>query len=275
MTAFLTFKNNGNDGIWLPKLGFGDVGSRLYDHPEHRSEPALHAACPQSHVRKPRAPRRSSGRQSEQEEAAGNSTARPELGVGLWRTAPEGYDKFSACKLTPSAAFFAQKEFWPVRSSDRKGRFVGVSLRRVINIASVTKASMSNTFKATPAVRMHRVCLSVHHGAASHGSFFSVRSQNFAVRPHTPQPRALCCQLRNLREPNESRSHTWGWKGPPSSTQPTCCLHTGPPKITPYVRERCADDSRTLPRRLCQTAAFAAFNATRLVDLSKRRDQKS
>ena len=70
MTAFLTFKNNGNDGIWLPKLGFGDVGSRLYDHP-------------QSHVRKPRAPRRSSGRQSEQEEAAGNSTARPELGVGL------------------------------------------------------------------------------------------------------------------------------------------------------------------------------------------------
>lgn len=83
MIAFLTFKNNRNDRIWLPKLGFGDIGRRLYDHPEHRSEPPLNAACPQSHVRKPRAPRRSSGRQREQEEAAGNGTARPELGVGL------------------------------------------------------------------------------------------------------------------------------------------------------------------------------------------------
>lgn len=43
MTAFLTFKNNGNDRIWLPKLGFGDIGRRFYDHPEHRSEPSLNA----------------------------------------------------------------------------------------------------------------------------------------------------------------------------------------------------------------------------------------
>lgn len=133
-----------------------------------------------------------------------------------------------------------------MRSSDRKGRFVGGFLRRVINIASVTKASMSNAFKATPAVRMHRVCLSVHHGAASHGSFFSVRSQNFAVRPHLPAAaRPLLPAAEPPRAERESLTHL-GLEGTPEQHPPAASTQ-GHPK-THHTSESVV---QTIPE-LCQ-----------------------